>query len=106
MVALTCHLSKAFFPSTTTEAKNKRAMKNFINHPGFLGTHASFISDLALILILLSAIFFTIGWQLALRKRFKAHRWVQTASASVNAIVVLSVMINSFALHILPGIPG
>jgi uncharacterized membrane protein YozB (DUF420 family) len=81
-------------------------MKNFINHPGFLGTHASFISDLTLIIILLSAILFTIGWQLARHKRFNAHRWVQTVNASINAIVVLSVMINSFALHILPGIPG
>jgi uncharacterized membrane protein YozB (DUF420 family) len=81
-------------------------MITFLNHPGFLGTHAPFISDLTLILILLTAILFTIGWQLALHKHFEAHRWVQTSSASLNAVVVLVVMIRSFIVHILPGIPG
>jgi uncharacterized membrane protein YozB (DUF420 family) len=77
-----------------------------LSRSGFLGTHAPFIIDLTLILIVLTAILFTIGWQLARFKRFKAHRWVQTTSASLNALVVLSVMINSFVLHILPVIPG
>jgi uncharacterized membrane protein YozB (DUF420 family) len=81
-------------------------MKDLLGSSGFLGTHAPFISDLTLILILLTAILFTIGWQLARHKRFTAHRWVQTTSASLNAIVVLSVMINVFVVHILPGIPG
>lgn len=81
-------------------------MKNFLNRPGFLGTHAPFISDLSLVLILLTAILFTIGWQLARHKHYKAHRWVQTVAATINAIVVLSVMIYSFVTHILPGIPA
>jgi len=81
-------------------------MKDLLGSSGFLGTHAPFISDLTLILILLTAILFTIGWQLARHKRFTAHRWVQTTSACLNAIVVLSVMINVFVVHILPGIPG
>lgn len=81
-------------------------MKGIFSGPSFLGTHAPFISDLTLICILLTAILFTIGWQLARHKWFEAHRWIQTSSASLNAVVVLSVMINSFVLHILPGIPG
>ncbi len=81
-------------------------MGNNLTGPGFLGTHAPFVSDLTLILILLTAILFTFGWQLARHKHFTAHRWVQTFSASLNALVVLSVMVNSFILHILPGIPG
>jgi uncharacterized membrane protein YozB (DUF420 family) len=81
-------------------------MINFLNQPGFLGTNAPFLSDLTLILILLTAILFTIGWQLARHKHFEAHRWVQTSSASLNAVVVLVVMIRSFVVHILPGIPG
>ena len=81
-------------------------MNNYFNRPGFLGTHAPFISDLTLILILLTAILFTVGWQLARRKHYTAHRWVQTVAASINAIVVLIVMIRSFVVHILPGIPG
>ena len=81
-------------------------MKDFLNGPGFLGTNAPFISDLSLTLILLTAVMFTIGWQLARRKRYEAHRWVQTVTAIINAIVVLSIMINSYVTHILPGIPS
>jgi uncharacterized membrane protein YozB (DUF420 family) len=81
-------------------------MNTFLNRPGFLGTHAPFISDLTLILILLTAILFTTGWQLARHQHFVAHRWIQTVTACLNAIVVLAVMVRSFLVHILPGIPG
>jgi uncharacterized membrane protein YozB (DUF420 family) len=81
-------------------------MENILNLPGFLGTHATFISDLTLILILLTAVSFTIGWQLARRKHYEAHRWVQTVTVCINAIIVLSAMIRSYVVHILPGIPG
>jgi len=73
---------------------------------GFLGTRASFLSDLSLVLILFSAILFTVGWQLARYKQYDIHRWVQTLAAIINAIVVIAVMIRSFVVHILPGIPG
>ena len=79
---------------------------NFLSQPGFLGTHAPLLSDLTLILILFTAVLFTIGWQLARHKHYKAHRWVQTVSASINAIVVLSIMVRSYVVHILPGIPA
>ena len=73
---------------------------------GFLGTRAPLHSDLSLILILLSAIMFTIGWRLAVRKKFKVHRWIQTGAAILNTLVVLIVMIASFIIYILPGIPS
>jgi uncharacterized membrane protein YozB (DUF420 family) len=73
---------------------------------GFLGTRAPLHSDLSLILILLSAIMFTIGWRLAVRKKFKIHRWIQTGAAILNTLVVLIVMIASFIIYILPGIPN
>ncbi len=73
---------------------------------GFLGTRAPLHSDLSLILILISSTLFTIGWRLAVHKHFKAHRWVQTSAAIVNALVVLVVMIASFIIYILPGLPG
>jgi uncharacterized membrane protein YozB (DUF420 family) len=82
------------------------AMKDFINRPGFLGTHAILLSDLTLILILLTAIMFTIGWQLARRKQYQSHQKLEAVSVCLNAIVVLAVMINSFAVNILPGLPG
>ena len=81
-------------------------MKDFLNGPGFLGTHAPFLSDLSLILILLTAILFTVGVQLARRRQYETHRWVQTVAAVINAIVVLGVMVKSYLTHILPGIPS
>jgi len=81
-------------------------MNNLFNGPGFLGTTATFHSDAALILILVTALLFTIGWQLAIRKRYEVHRWVQTSAVILNTLVVLFVMISSFLTHILPGIPG
>ena len=81
-------------------------MNDLIYGPGFLGTNARFGSDATLVLIVVTAVLFTIGWRLALGKRYDAHRWVQTLAAALNAIVVLSTMITSFLTHILPGIPG
>jgi uncharacterized membrane protein YozB (DUF420 family) len=74
--------------------------------PGFLGTKATFGSDTSLVLILLAAALFTIGWRLAVRKHYGPHRWVQTAAACLNAVPVLGLMIRSFLVYILPGIPS
>ena len=81
-------------------------MNDLLSSPGFLGTKAQFGSDATLVLILITAVLFTIGWRLAVGKRYQAHRWVQTLSAALNAIVVVSVMIGSFLTHIFPGIPA
>jgi len=81
-------------------------MHHLLNGPGFLGSRAPFYADLSLLLTLLSAALFTAGWRLARRKHYEAHRWVQTAAACLNALVVLLVMVNSFLTYILPGIPG
>jgi uncharacterized membrane protein YozB (DUF420 family) len=81
-------------------------MNGILNGPGFFGTQANFHSDATLVLILITAVLFTIGWQLAVRKRYEPHRWVQTSAVMLNTIVVLIAMISSFLTHILPGIPG
>ena len=81
-------------------------MIDLLNGPGFLGTNATFHSDATLVLILVTAVLFTIGWRLAVRKRYEPHRWVQTSAVILNTIVVLITMINSFLIYILPGIPG
>ena len=81
-------------------------MNALLNGPGFLGTNANFRSDATLVLILVAEVLFTIGWRLAIRKRYEAHRWVQTAAVILNTIVVLITMISSFMVYILPGIPG
>jgi uncharacterized membrane protein YozB (DUF420 family) len=81
-------------------------MVHWLTGPGFLGAGAPLYSDLSLLLILLAAGLFTCGWRLAARRQYESHRWVQTAAATLNALVVLSVMIASFVKHILPGVPG
>ena len=80
-------------------------MNNLFKGSGFLGTNAPLISDVSLILILVTAGLFTIGWRLAVRKRPESHRWVQTSAVILNTTVVLITMISSFVIFILPGIP-
>ncbi len=72
----------------------------------FLGTTASFGADLSLAFMLLAAVLFTIGWRLAARKNYEAHRWVQTAAVCLNAVLVLAWMIRRFLLWVLPEIPS
>ena len=80
-------------------------MSGLLRGPGFLGTGATFRSDVTLILILFTAVLFTIGWRLAVHKHYTAHRWVQTSMVVLNSFTVLFTMIGSFIAHILPGIP-
>jgi uncharacterized membrane protein YozB (DUF420 family) len=77
-----------------------------VRGPGFLGTRAPLYADLALILILLTAVLFTIGWRLAVGRHLDAHRWIQTLAVIINTGVAVVVMIASFIIYILPGIPG
>ena len=81
-------------------------MSDFLTTPGFLGTKATLRSDLTLILILLSALLLTIGFILARKKHYTAHRWVQTTAVCLNTLVVLVSMVTSYIVHILPGIPS
>jgi putative membrane protein len=80
-------------------------MATLLASPGFLGTRATFRSDVTLLLMLLSAVLLTIGWRLAVRKRYEAHRRVQTVAVTLNTLVILASMIPSFVVSILPGIP-
>ena len=81
-------------------------MSDFLTSPGFLGTKATLRSDLTLVLILVTAILFNIGFILARKKHFTAHRWVQTSSVILNTLVVVISMVTSYIIHILPGIPA
>jgi uncharacterized membrane protein YozB (DUF420 family) len=81
-------------------------MGSFLDQLGFLGTKAPMRSDITLVLILITATLFTIGWRLAVNKKYEVHRWVQTSAVILNAIVVLVAMVNVFIVYIIPGIPG
>ncbi|OGO29092.1 MAG: hypothetical protein A2136_10515 [Chloroflexi bacterium RBG_16_54_11] len=80
-------------------------MSDFLTTPGFLGTRATLRSDLTLVLTLMTALLFTIGFILARRKQFTGHRWVQTTAVISNTLVVFVSMVPSFIIYILPGIP-
>jgi uncharacterized membrane protein YozB (DUF420 family) len=81
-------------------------MSDFLTTPGFLGTRATLRSDLTLVLIIVTAVLFNIGFILARRKQFEAHRWVQTSSVILNSLVVVISMVTSYIIYILPGIPA
>jgi uncharacterized membrane protein YozB (DUF420 family) len=81
-------------------------MDNILNGPGFLGTFATFHSDAALVLILLSSLLLTVGWQLRVHKHPKAHCPLQAVAVILNTAVVAEVMIRSYIANILPGLPG
>lgn len=81
-------------------------MSDFLTTPGFLGTKATLRSDLTLVLILITAILFNIGFILARKKQYTAHRWVQTSAVILNTLIVVISMVTSYIIHILPGIPA
>ena len=72
---------------------------------GFLGTDASIVADVSLVLSVLVALLFTAGVVLAVRQRYEAHRWVQTAAVAINLVLVVFVMCGSFLLGVAPGLP-
>ncbi len=61
---------------------------------------------ISLVLIIVTAILFTVGYRLAVQRRYEAHRWVQTVAVCLNAGVVLIWMIKSFTRNIAPQIPA
>jgi uncharacterized membrane protein YozB (DUF420 family) len=81
-------------------------MWHVLSGPGFLGTNAPFISDLSLILMLVTAALLTYGRHLARRKRYKTHGRIQTAAVILSTVVALTFMLYSFVKHSLPGVPS
>lgn len=76
-----------------------------MNGKGFLGTNASVLADLSLVLGILVALTLTVGMIMAVRKRYEVHRWIQTTAVSFNVLQVLTIMIASFLKSAAPGIP-
>jgi hypothetical protein len=79
------------------------SMTEILHGPGFLGTNGNFAADMTLVLGLVVAILFTIGYGLARMKRYTAHRWVQTIAASINLVLVLWLMVLPFRDFVLRG---
>lgn len=81
-------------------------MTEILHSPGFLGTHGNFAADMTLVLGLLVAILFSIGFWLARKGHYTIHRWVQTTAASINLILVLWLMVLPFRDFVLRGHAG
>jgi uncharacterized membrane protein YozB (DUF420 family) len=73
---------------------------------GLIGVTTPFGANLSLVVMVVAAVLFTIGWRLAVRKRFEAHRWVQTVAVCLNAALVLGWMVRYFVLYVLPELPA
>jgi predicted ferric reductase len=80
-------------------------MTTIFNGSGFLGTQASLRADLSLVLIIMTAILFTIGWRLAVNKKYVAHQTIQNLAVGLNVLVVLLTMTGIFINSYLPAIP-
>ena len=72
---------------------------------GFLGTGASFGSDLNLVVQLLMGLVLVLGMILARRKLFRAHAVCQGSVVLLNLILIALIMLPPFARDIVPGLP-
>ncbi|HMK08825.1 MAG TPA: DUF420 domain-containing protein [Anaerolineales bacterium] len=81
-------------------------MTELFHRPGFLGTSANFLTDMTLVLSLFVAAALTAGFLLARRRQYGVHRVVQTVAVTINAVLVLWLMILPFKGFILPGLPA
>ncbi len=71
-------------------------MSDLLHADGFLGTNGNWAADFTLIMMLLILGLFTLGAWLARQDKIEAHKWVQTATAVVNLIFVLWMMLLPF----------
>lgn len=77
-------------------------MTELLHQPGFLGTSANWAADMTLFASALVAILLTIGVVMAVRGNYGAHRWLQTSAATLNAVLVLWLMILPFRDFVAP----
>ena len=77
-------------------------MTELLHQPGFLGTSANWAADVTLLASALVVLLLTIGVVLAVRGQYRAHRWFQTSAATINAILVLWLMVLPFRDFVAP----
>lgn len=73
---------------------------------GFLGTNATFLADLNLLVQLAMGVALLYGMRLARRKRFKEHKYCQTAVVLLNLVMIALIMAPSFHKQVEPQIPA
>lgn len=77
-------------------------MTELLHSPGFLGTSANWAADMTLLISGLVALLLTVGAVLAVRGNYEAHRWFQTTGVTLNAILVLWLMVLPFRDFVAP----
>ena len=77
-------------------------MTELLHQPGFLGTSANWAADMTLVASAVVVLLLTIGVLLAVRGQYRAHRLFQTSAASLNAILVLWLMVLPFRDFVAP----
>ena len=77
-------------------------MTELLHQPGFLGTSANWAADMTLLASALVAVLLTAGVVMAVRGHYGAHRWFQTSAATLNAVLVLWLMVLPFRDFVAP----
>lgn len=80
-------------------------MEDLMHRPGFMGTGANLLTDVALVLMALVAVIFTVGFVLARKGKYEAHRWVQTGGGVLTMVLVLWLMVLPYRDFVLSGLP-
>jgi uncharacterized membrane protein YozB (DUF420 family) len=72
----------------------------------FLETAAPRAANVVLVLEIAMGIGLLLGACLARKRRFRQHAWCQSATVLLNLVVVTVMMIPSFRVQVLPGVPA
>jgi len=80
-------------------------MTEWLHRPGFLGTAANLATDTTLVLMVVIAGLFSLGFWLARRGRYEAHRWVQTCGGLLTLVLVVWFMLLPYRDFVVPGLP-
>jgi uncharacterized membrane protein YozB (DUF420 family) len=75
-------------------------------HQGFLGTAASGVADLTLVLEIALGVGLLIGAALARQKRYRLHAWCQSTIVLFNLVLILLAMAPAFHSQVVPRIPA
>jgi plastocyanin/uncharacterized membrane protein YozB (DUF420 family) len=73
---------------------------------GFLGTGATFYADLNLIVQLAMGVALLVGMRLARKKKFKPHKYCQSAVMILNLVMIFLIMAPSFHKQVQPEVFG
>src|SRR5687768_17046529 len=77
-----------------------------LSGPGFLGTHASMISDVTLVLVLVVVGLFTTGFFMARQKQLIVHRRIQTIAFFTIFVLALTMMVLPFRDYVMNDVGG